>query len=131
MFQRGHENLAVPDLPGANCRLDRSHSPFDLVARDSDLQADSWQEIHDRFVSREELGTSWATEALDFRDGYSGDVKLRQGQADLVNPEVLDKRRDNFHCWHPPCGTSNSLFDEAEIGCQGVDLRCRQFAGHI
>src|SRR6516164_3982410 len=117
MFQRGHENLAVPDLPGADRRLDCSHSPFDLVARDCDLQADSWQEIQDRFVSREELSTPGATEALDFRDGYSGDVKLRQSQADLVNPEVLDKRRDNFHCWHPLGHTGHKLAGFSQPRC--------------
>jgi hypothetical protein len=102
MFQRGHENLAVPDLSGANGVLDHSHRLFDQVAGERDLQADSGQEIQDRFGSREELGTPWSTEALDFRDGYSSDVKRRQGPADLVNLEVLDKRGDNFHCWHPP-----------------------------
>jgi hypothetical protein len=101
MFQRGHENLAVPDLSGANGGLDHSHRLFDLVAGDRDLQADSGQEIQDRFGSREELGTPWSTEALYFRDGYSSDVKRRQGPADLVNLEVLDERGDNFHCWHP------------------------------
>ena len=103
MFQRGDENLSVPDLPGANGSFDCCHSPFNLVARDRDLQADSWQEIQDLLGSRKELGAPWTTEALDFRDGYSGDVKLRQGQSDLAHPEVLDKRCDNFHCWRPPC----------------------------
>src|SRR5216683_349759 len=89
MFQRGHENLAVPDLPGANGGPDHSNRVFDLVARDRDLQADPGQEIQDRIGSREELGTPWSTEAFDFRDGNAGDVRRRQGPADLVNLEVL------------------------------------------
>src|SRR5258708_7097680 len=103
MFQRGHENLAVPDLPGANGPLDCSHGLFGELARNRDLQADSWQEVHHGFGSREELGTPWATEAFDLRDGYSGDVELRQCLADLFKPEVLDECCDDFHIGILPC----------------------------
>src|SRR6516225_8422889 len=92
VLQRSHEDLAVADLPGANRPLDGGDGLFDELARDRDLQTDSWQKVHHRFVSREELGAARATEAFDFRDRYPGDVELGQGLADLIEPEMLDER---------------------------------------
>jgi hypothetical protein len=101
MFQRSHENLAIPELPGANSPLDGSHRLFHELARYRDLQTEPWNEVHNGFVSREELGASWTTEAFNLRNGYSRDVELRQGLADLFKPEVLDERCDYFHAGNP------------------------------
>src|ERR1700730_3960839 len=98
MVDRGHEDLAVADLPGARVRGDDGNRLVRKVRGDRDFDAQLGQKIHDIFGAAIDLGVALlAAIALDLGNRHAVHTDGRQRLADLVKLEGVDDRDDEFH----------------------------------
>src|ERR1700738_4130066 len=98
MIDRGYEDLAVADLPGARVRGDDLNRLVRKLGGDRDFDPQLGQKIHDIFGAAIDFGVTLLT-AIAFDLGHSHAVHTdgRQRLADLVQLEGFDDRDDEFH----------------------------------
>src|ERR1700730_11213707 len=98
VIDRRHEDLAVADLAGAGARGNDPDRLVGEVGRDSDLDPELRQEVHDIFGAAVDFGvTLLAAVALDLGYRHAMDADRRQCLAHLVQLEWFDNGNNEFH----------------------------------
>src|SRR5450755_1389148 len=98
LFKLENEDLAVADLAGVGCLLDRLDDAIEHVALDRGFDFDFWKEVDDIFGATVELGMALLTpKTLDLGHGDALHADGGKGLPDLVQLEWLNDCGDQFH----------------------------------
>src|SRR3954471_7298748 len=102
LVDRGHPDLAVPDLAGRGGLDHGVHDARRVELADDDLDAHLGHEVHLVLRTAVDLGVpALAAEALDLAHGQTGDADQLESVLDVVELERLDDRGDELHARTP------------------------------